>query len=654
MSWQHLAFDGRLLHGALHDLAPPSSEPSAFVRVTLLVNLWIDHAPVGARRLPSTLLDGLSDVCMPTFCESMHPIAPVPMTIHDARGRTSDASDGRQLEPATSLPPWRSLSAAIIPPRGAASRGSSDRAHMPFEVSGLPEAPTACVEAPSLVHAAHAKVRLPSVRSQRLAAAATELRASGDWRARDGLMTLLPARDAAELKLASAGTADGAHGSALSTRTASASDGERISGRSHAEPPLAADVDADGGQEVAAEGDGGQEVAAEGDGGQEVGLRWIGGEPILIYLAAQQLEACACLALPHLDATHLDAGDPDGFTALHFACNLGLPRLVRALVAAGASVDARTRDVSQLREPGGRTPLHLAASTGSTGIVETMLSARADASAEDWMGSSPFVLACRHGHHALASTALRPSATGSLPRCHADAADRAASAASAAVFEMPSEEMLHGLQLAENLSVRTRGVQRRCILERPALGVPFELAAPLFSAAECAALVAAANQAAARLGGWQSKRHRHHPTVDLPAYDVGLAQYHLLRHRLDAVALPALRAQYATRALAVRESFVVKYEAACGYGKQSGLDMHQDGSLLNCVVTLNDLTEYDGGGTAFAPPLDHVYRLGCGACLCSCGQLLHGAAPVVRGTRYVLIAFIDEEQPIPTEEEDDE
>ena len=43
-----------------------------------------------------------------------------------------------------------------------------------------------------------------------------------------------------------------------------------------------------------------------------------------------------------------------------------------------------------------------------------------------------------------------------------------------------------------------------------------------------------------------------------------------------------------------------------------------------------------------------------GGCLCSCGQLLHGAAPVTRGVRYVLIAFIDEQQLPPDDSDADE
>ena len=71
--------------------------------------------------------------------------------------------------------------------------------------------------------------------------------------------------------------------------------------------------------------------------------------------------------------------------------------------------------------------------------------------------------------------------------------------------------------------------------------------------------------------------------------------------------------------------------------------MHRDGTLLNCVVLLSQPgRDFDGGGTAFAPPLDRTYHTAQGDGLCSSGQLLHGAAPVERGVRYVLVCFIDE------------
>jgi len=141
----------------------------------------------------------------------------------------------------------------------------------------------------------------------------------------------------------------------------------------------------------------------------------------------------------------------------------------------------------------------------------------------------------------------------------------------------------------------------------------------------------------------------------MPASDLPRPMYATLRRTLDDRVLPEMRGRYAALELCVREAFVVKYEAAAavagGAPRQAGLGMHRDGTLLNCVVLLSDAADFEGGGTAFAPPLDRVYRPQRGDCLCSCGQLLHGAAPVTRGTRYVLIAFIDELVEAPADDE---
>jgi hypothetical protein len=53
-------------------------------------------------------------------------------------------------------------------------------------------------------------------------------------------------------------------------------------------------------------------------------------------------------------------------------------------------------------------------------------------------------------------------------------------------------------------------------------------------------------------------------------------------------------------------------------------------------------------------PLDQVHATQVGGCLCSCGQLRHGAAAVTRGVRYVLIAFLDDQQLPPDDSDDDE
>jgi len=365
---------------------------------------------------------------------------------------------------------------------------------------------------------------------------------------------------------------------------------------------------------------------------------WIAGEQPLVYLARERYESCALLVLEGAWGEEalrhqLGASDPDGFTALHFAANLGQTRLVGRLLELKADVHATTRDVRGLLEPGGRTALHFSAAAGLHGIAKALLEAAADPSSEDWQGVTPFTLACRRGHFGLAKSLL-----------------------SAGVAEVPSEQELSGLEVVEGMAVRERSRQCLSVEGRPELEEPFCMES-LWTSQQCEAFLAEAI-AAADLRGWQSTRHRHYPTVDIPACDIPSGAYCELRSSLDSRVLPEMQQRYRTKALRIKEAFFVKYEAPSDAPSdapsQAGLDFHKDGTLLNCVVVLNDPEDFEGGGTVFAPPLDRTYKPGRGDCLCSCGQLFHGANQVTRGKRFVFIAFIEEQlEAADFEDEDD-
>ena len=60
---RHLSFDGRLLHGVLSQLGTRCCDPAdPYVRCTLLVNIWCDHRPCTAIRLPASVAALLSDL----------------------------------------------------------------------------------------------------------------------------------------------------------------------------------------------------------------------------------------------------------------------------------------------------------------------------------------------------------------------------------------------------------------------------------------------------------------------------------------------------------------------------------------------------------------------------------------------------------------
>ena len=94
--------------------------------------------------------------------------------------------------------------------------------------------------------------------------------------------------------------------------------------------------------------------------------------------------------------------------------------------------------------------------------------------------------------------------------------------------------------------------------------------------------------------------------------------------------------------LRVSDAFVVRYDAAA----QRSLPTHQDDSHLSLTVALNAADEYDGGGTAFedvdgaSPSAPTVVSPKLGHVVAFPGALRHGGAPVTRGVRYIIAAFL--------------
>ena len=94
----------------------------------------------------------------------------------------------------------------------------------------------------------------------------------------------------------------------------------------------------------------------------------------------------------------VNAADPDGATALHWAAQLNQPAIADALIDAGAHVNARTRY--------NITPLALAAKAGSAAIVERLLKAGVDPNSVSEEGETALMTAARTGDVQTVKTLL--------------------------------------------------------------------------------------------------------------------------------------------------------------------------------------------------------------------------------------------------------
>ena len=98
---------------------------------------------------------------------------------------------------------------------------------------------------------------------------------------------------------------------------------------------------------------------------------------------------------------------PDGFTALHYAAFFGSPEAVRALVAAGADLEARSTNQEFAPEA---TPLHSAVAAGRMDNAEVLLEAGADPNVRQHGGFTPLMEAEQRGDLDLAELLIQHGA----------------------------------------------------------------------------------------------------------------------------------------------------------------------------------------------------------------------------------------------------
>ena len=146
---------------------------------------------------------------------------------------------------------------------------------------------------------------------------------------------------------------------------------------------------------------------------------------------------------------------------------------------------------------------------------------------------------------------------------------------------------------------------------------------------------------AAARGGWTTSRHYAVPTTDLPVHEIP-SLLPLWNAFLARSLGPFLHACFPKIVRAggsnvrVHDAFVVRYDADA----QRYLPAHIDQSEISVTLALNALGEYEGGGTTFPDPLRVTARPDIGGVVAFGGDLRHAGAPVTRGVRYIVAAFL--------------
>lgn len=157
---------------------------------------------------------------------------------------------------------------------------------------------------------------------------------------------------------------------------------------------------------------------------------------------------------------------------------------------------------------------------------------------------------------------------------------------------------------------------------------------PLFTALFCRELI----EEAEHYGQWTTYRGANSPSTDILLDSIGFNDGYC--RALQTYVYPLFMHKYQLKGDGwIRlnaQNFIVRYLSE----HQGHLGLHNDGSYISMVVTLN--TEYEGGGTIF-PKFKKLIKHdqpGYAAIHPGLVGYYHGARPVTKGRRYILASFM--------------
>ena len=152
----------------------------------------------------------------------------------------------------------------------------------------------------------------------------------------------------------------------------------------------------------------------------------------------------------------------------------------------------------------------------------------------------------------------------------------------------------------------------------------------------CRYIINESEKYATNNGGWTTTRHKTYLTTDVPVDKIS-SIFTLILETLQTILYKVQKSYGLSEGILfnVNEMFVVKYKD----DEQNHLEMHYDGSFISFNILLSNPTDFEGGGTYFEDGV--TMDLDQGDMLLHSGHTKHAGQRITKGSRYILVGFID-------------
>ena len=157
----------------------------------------------------------------------------------------------------------------------------------------------------------------------------------------------------------------------------------------------------------------------------------------------------------------------------------------------------------------------------------------------------------------------------------------------------------------------------------------------------CKYIINESEKYATNNGGWTTKRHHNYPTTDLPVEKIP-SIFGLVLETMNTIVIKIKKSYGLNDSIIVNvnDLFIVKYKDV----EQNYLEMHHDGSFLSFNILLSNTQDFDGGGTYFDDGLTAYLEQG--DILIHSSRIKHSGLPINKGTRYLLVGFLNIDIPV--------